>query len=99
MAAEGRQAPGVGPRKSRCAELRSAKQIAVLSRLIQNGIDERPFDRRRHVGVDYDKIERTASIGVSDLLPIGLTVRAIRTSSAQVGAVTLISSALERRVT
>ena len=26
-----------------------------------------------HVGVDYDKIERTASIGVSDLLPIGLT--------------------------
>jgi hypothetical protein len=44
-----------------------------LSRLIQNGIDERPFDRRRHVGVDYDKIERTASIGVSDLLPIGLT--------------------------
>ena len=38
-----------------------------------NSIDERPFERRRHVGVDYDKIERTASIGVSDLLPIGLT--------------------------
>ncbi len=28
---------------------------------------------RSHVGVDYDKIERTASIGVSDLLPIGST--------------------------
>lgn len=54
---------------------------------------------RRHVGVDYDKIERTASIGVSDLLPIGLTGAGNQNVERPSRCVTLISSVLERRVT
>jgi hypothetical protein len=54
------------------------RQPVVCSRTIVNSAaiiathlkqhPQRPFDRKRHVGVEYDTIERTASIGVSDLL-------------------------------
>jgi hypothetical protein len=71
--------------------LDSCSASVTISRLLPNDV--------RHVGADYDKIERTAGIGVSDLLPIGLTGAGNQNVERPSGAVTLISSALERRLT